>query len=134
MRYLLDTDAVIDYLLGIEGTVSLVRDVFGKGGILCVCDVVIAEVHSGLHPRHEQQADGLLRACEFVPLTPAAARQAGRWRYRFARRGTALPVADALVAAAAHACGATLVTGNVTHYPMEEVALLPLPRRRPQGN
>ncbi len=129
MRYLLDTDAVVDFLRGMPESVALVRDVAGRGGRLCVCDIVVAEVHSGLAVADTEAADTLLAACEFLPTGPSAARQAGRWRYEYARRGSALGVADALIAAAAHACGATLITGNRRHYPMAEVGILPLPRR-----
>lgn len=128
MHYLLDTDAVIDYLRGIGSSVALLRDASSRGGTLCVCDVVIAEVHSGVVPADMKDADDFLGSCEYLHTTPAAARQAGRWRFDQARRGMSLGVADALVAAAAHAHGATLVTGNARHYPMEEVALLALPR------
>ncbi len=128
MRYLLDTDAVVDFLRGMPESVALLRDVAGRGGRFCVCDIVIAEVHSGVAGHDAEKADTFLTACEVLPMGPSVARQAGRWRYEYARRGTALGVADTLIAAAAHAGGATLITGSRRHYPVPEVGLLPLPR------
>lgn len=125
-RYLLDTDAVIDYLSGVPSSVSLIRDLHGGGDLLCVCDVVIAEVYAGLHPQDQEKARAILDACHFLGSSPDIARQAGQWRYAYARQGVTLSITDALVAATAHAHQATIVTGNTTDYPMEEA--LPLPR------
>ena len=127
-RYLLDTDAIIDYLLGIPSSVALIQDVHERGDTLCVGDVVIAEVYAGLRPRHRDAAEKLLAACTFLPTSPAVARQAGRWRYDWARRGVTLSTTDTLVAATAHAYGATIVTGNTKDYPMPEITLLALER------
>lgn len=69
----------------------------------------------------------------FLPTSPAIAQQAGTWRYDFARRGLQLSTTDTLVAATAHAHGATIVTGNASDYPMSEIALLLLERAKPEG-
>jgi predicted nucleic acid-binding protein len=127
-RYLLDTDAIIDYLFGIPSSVTLIQDLHQRGDTLCVCDVVIAEVFAGLRPPHREAAERLLAACLFLPPSPAIAQQAGTWRYEFARRGLQLATTDTLIAATADAHGATVVTGNTKDYPMPEVELLPLER------
>lgn len=127
-RCLLDTDAIIDYLFGIPASVSLIRDLHGRGDLLCVCDVVIAEVYAGLKPPHRAAAQKLLSACSLLPTGPEAARQAGEWRYAHAGRGVNLSTTDALVAATAHAHQAFIVTGNEGHYPMPDISILLLPR------
>jgi predicted nucleic acid-binding protein len=86
-RYLLDTDAIIDYLFGIQASVFLIQGLHEVGDTLCVCDIVVAEVYAGLLPRHRQVAEELLEACTFLPTSATVARQAGVWRYDFARRG-----------------------------------------------
>ena len=132
-RYLLDTDAIIDYLFGIPASVALIQGLHERGDTLCVCDVVIAEVHAGLRPQHREAAEKLLSACTFLPTSVAIARQAGTWRYDFARRGIQLATTDTLVAATAHGHGATIVTGNIKDDPMQEISLLPLERAKPTG-
>lgn len=127
-RYLLDTDAVIDYLFGIPGTVSVIERLQRQGDMLCVCSVVMAEIYSGLRPQHRDTGEQLLNACEFLPTGPEAATQAGTWRYDYARRGIVLSTTDVLVAATAHANAATIVTRNTDHYPMAESSLEALPR------
>ena len=71
----------------------------------------------------------MLDSLLYLTTTGDAARQAGEWRYTFARQGTPLATSDVLVAATARAHQATIVTGNGAHYPMPDVSLVPLPRR-----
>jgi predicted nucleic acid-binding protein len=132
-RYLLDTDAVIDYLLGIPSSVSLIQDLHERGEVLCVCDIVIAEVYAGLRPQHRGVGEQLLSACSFLSTSLGTAQQAGSWRYDFARQGITLSTTDALVAATAHAYDAAIVTGNLSDYPMRELTLVPLERAKPKG-
>ncbi len=129
-RYLLDTDTIIDFLAAVPSSVSLLQDLLDRGEGLCVCDVVLAEVYSGLNLRVREKAGRLLRAYSFLPTEAEAAEQAGRWRYDYARRGITLSTSDVLIAATAHAHEAVVVTGNVDDYPMEEVEVLALPRVR----
>jgi tRNA(fMet)-specific endonuclease VapC len=126
--HMLDSDSIIDYLKGIQPTIATIDSLPPQGHILCFCDVVLAEVYAGLAPHERQLAERLLETFEFLPTTPAAARQAGAWRYLYARRGVALATTDVLIAAVAVERGATIVTGNVKDYPMPDVTLLPLPR------
>lgn len=128
--YLLDTDAIIDYLAGIASSVRLVQELHDRGNFLCICDVVVAEVHSGLRPQDREKAEKLLSACSFLSTDAEDAKLAGRWRYEYARRGVTLSTTDALVAATAHGHKATIVTGNKDDYPMDEIDVLPLPRPR----
>jgi predicted nucleic acid-binding protein len=87
-RYLLDTDAVIDFFNGFLPISSL----------------------------------------RFLPTSPKSGRQAGVWRYDFARRGKQLPTTDCLIAAIAQEHQAALITGNTDDYPMPELTVIPLPR------
>ncbi len=127
-RYLLDTDAIIDYLAGFQPSVALIQEIHSRGDLLCVSDVVLAEVYSGLLPRDRDKAGKLLGACPFLSTGPEAARRAGEWRYEYARKGVTLSTTDALMAATAHAHDAAIITGNVGDYPMREVSVLSLPR------
>lgn len=127
-RYLVDSDGVMDYLNGFAPTVALLQELYRQGDDLCTCDIVLAEVYSGLRPHEVAQAEQLLSTLYFLPTSPQAARQAGSWRYTYARRGIPLSVTDCLIAAVASEHGATLLTRNVADYPMPEVATMPLPK------
>ena len=126
--YLLDSDAVIDYLIDRASSVRLLDELYEQGERLATCDVVVAEVYEGLHPSRAGQASTLLASMEFLGCSFEIGRQAERWRYEFALQGRALPVTDTLVAATALAHAATIVTANLRDYPMPELSLLPLPR------
>jgi predicted nucleic acid-binding protein len=80
------------------------------------------------------QARLLLDGLRYLETPEPAARLAGAWRYKYQREGLRLQTPDVLVAATALTHGATLVTGNLGHYPMPELTLLPLtrPYRSPQ--
>lgn len=126
--YLLDTDAVIDFFKGFPSTVELIQHLFQQGETLCTCALVMAEVYAGLNPSERDRGQELLGSLRFFATSPGAARQAGLWRYAFARQGVQLATTDCLIAAIAHERHATLVTGNTDDYPMPEVRRMPLPR------
>ncbi len=129
-RHLLDTDAIIDYLVGVPASVALIQELFQRGDLLCVGAVGIAEVYAGLRPADHEKAQALLASLTFLPTSAAAAQQAGAWRYHYARQGMALSTTDTLVAATAYEHQASVVTGNLSDYPMSEITVLPLPRLR----
>jgi len=128
--YLLDADAVADYGHRVPASSALIEDLFLQNHQVCVSDVVVAEVYSGLRPTQLVRTETLLGRCRFLLTEMQAALRAGRWRYDFARQGVQLAVTDCLIAATAWQHGATVVTGNTRHFPMDEVTLLPLPRAR----
>ncbi len=128
--YLLDTDAIIDYLAGIPSSVVLIRDLHSQGDFLCISAIVIAEVYAGLRPQERDKAYKLVTSCLYLPTAAEDAQQAGEWRYEYARKGVTLSTTDVLVAATAFGNQATIITGNVDDYPMDEVRVLPLPRTK----
>lgn len=123
-RFLIDTDALIDYLNERPEATILLETLAASGETLCLCDIVIAEIYSGLGSRPSAKAVSLLESAEFIVLNADDARQAGIWRYDYARQGRQLSTTDVLVAAAAFKANATIVTANVRDYPMPEVRVL----------
>lgn len=129
--FLLDTDAIIDQCFSVDGSISLINRLYDQGESLCLCSVVIAEVYAGLRPQHRNAVEEILSSYSFLPTSLDAATKAGEWCYAYARRGITLSLTDMLVAGTAYSHGATIVTGNIHHYPMEDISLLPLPRSKP---
>jgi predicted nucleic acid-binding protein len=123
-RYLVDTDVIIDYLNHSLAARSMLTQLVADGDTLCTCSVVLAEVYSGLDVQATSAAAEFLEATEFLVTSPAMAKQAGTWRFGYARRGIQLATADVLIAATATAHRATVVTRNVRDYPMPELTLL----------
>jgi predicted nucleic acid-binding protein len=126
--YLLDADALIDFITGCRPTIDLLEDLTRVRDDLAVCEVSVAETYAGLRRDATGRLEALLDGCLFLASTAEIARQAGRWRFDYAGQGQPLSTTDVLIAATALAHRATIITGNVRHYPMPEVSLLPLPR------
>lgn len=124
--YLVDTDAIVDYLKGIS--ISFLQNLLNQGQTLATSDVVTGEVYSGLRPEHRATGERLMDSLVYLSTSRAAARQAGDWRYAYARRGVSLSLTETLIAATALEHGAVVVTANVRDYPMSELTTLPLPR------
>jgi tRNA(fMet)-specific endonuclease VapC len=132
--HLLDADTIIDYTANFLTTKSFIDALVAAQQTLCTCAVVLAEVYTGLRPEHAVRGEELLSSFLFLPTSDDAGRQAGRWRYAYARRGIQLSTTDMLIAATALEHGARLVTANLKDYPMPEIDLLPLPRARRNGS
>ena len=96
------------------------------GEQVAVCPTVLAEFYSGLTPEDRPRWDNHLANMQFWGHSERAAKQAGHFRYDLARRGLAIGVPDALIAATALEHNATILTDNVRDYPMPGVRVLSL--------
>jgi tRNA(fMet)-specific endonuclease VapC len=129
-RYLLDTTALIDFSKGHKPALSLVYRLIENGDEVGVSPINVAEFYTGLAPSQWEVWDEFFESLMLWSISLSAAKQAGKFRYDFARAGIALSTTDTLVAAVALEHRATLVTSNVKDYPMREVTLLPLHEKR----
>ena len=123
-RYLLDTTVLIDFSKRREPALSLVRQLLARREELGVCPINVGEFFTGLTSADRLVWDEFLDLLYYWPISFAAARQAGIWRYDFARQGLALSMTDALVAAVALLENAILLTGNVKDFPMPEIRVV----------
>jgi predicted nucleic acid-binding protein len=125
-RFLLDTDVLIDFSNGHEPGLSFVRRAVDDGDELGVTAVNLAEFWAGLTEPQRAAWEEFFEPLEYWTISPAAAKQAGRWRYDFARRGRPLPTTDTLIASVAQEQQAVIVTKNGRDFPMPGVRLLTL--------
>jgi predicted nucleic acid-binding protein len=123
-RYLLDTTVLIDLARRRPDTVRGVRDLVANDGVVGICAINVAEFYAGALPGRDPAMDSFVRRLAFWPITSYVAMLAGGDRFRHARRGITLSTADTLVASAARAQRATIVTANARHFPMDDVAVL----------
>jgi tRNA(fMet)-specific endonuclease VapC len=129
-RYLLDTTALIDFSKRRESAFSLVHRFLQNGDEVGVSPVNVVEFYAGLAPSQHAVWDEFFEPLLLWPISLAAAKQAGRFRYDFARQGVSLSTTDTLVAAVTREQRATIVMGNIKDYPMDEISLLPLHQER----
>lgn len=130
-QILIDSDVLIDHLRGKPEAVTYLRRLEANGEILCTCAIVIAEVESGLSIPQSLAVNPIIERLYVLECDVSAARQAGRWRYAYARAGIALSLPDSMIAATAYTHGATILTRNVRHYPMPELTIMRVPPRQP---
>jgi predicted nucleic acid-binding protein len=128
-RYLLDTDAIVDWTKDYGPTVLLLRRLMDGDNEFCTCAVVVAEVETGLMPEDDARAMAFLRSCVYLNCSWVAARQAGLWRRQFSPPGQIRPLGDFIIAATAYSHGATVITGNRRHFAMPELQVLETRRR-----
>ena len=122
MLVLLDTTVLIDYLRG-RPAVGRVDALVVRGGVPCTTAVNVEEIFRGVRPAETAAVELFFDGLRLAPIGRPEGRQAGVWRRRFAAQGVTLSQADCLIAAAAHAAGAVLATGNPRHFPMAEVTV-----------
>lgn len=116
----LDTTVVVDLLRRRPRTEERFRQLAERGTTPHVCAVTAEEISAWLRPSERDAAGALLESLAEAPLGIAEGRMAGWWRTRY-RTGRTLSQADALIAAAAAALGASIATGNPKDFPMEEI-------------
>lgn len=115
MSWLVDTDVLVDYLRGQPAARAFLEARAGEP--LAVSVITVAELHAGAREPEKPALEALLSVFTQLPVDAAIARQAGAWRRAYRdSHGTGL--ADALIAATALSCGATLATLNTRHFPM----------------
>jgi predicted nucleic acid-binding protein len=122
--HLLDANAMIDYFRRRRSTLTLLENLDAQGHRLAICAVGLAELYSGFGLHQRVAADPVVDRWFYYETTPAMAKEAGRYRYEFARRGTSLSATDSVIAAVAISNDATLITNNVRDFPMDGIRLL----------
>ena len=121
MRVLLDSTFLIDYLRGDPAALRRWRELFAAGAEPMLNDVVVCEVRAGLAPLDERAFAALVEPTVFIQSGPESALQAGRWRQHARARGATLALGDALIAAGAHALGASVLTRNLRDFAVTPV-------------
>jgi len=125
-RFLLNTDALIDFSKGAEPATSSILSWIDGSEAVAVCAVTVLELYAGLTAEEASHWALFIVTLPYCDISRDAARRAGQYRYTFARAGYQLTTTDALLAAVALENEATLVTGNVKDFPMKNLSLLSL--------
>lgn len=122
--FLLDTSVIVDALNGKRNRQQQLAYLLNQGDVLACCSINVAEVYAGMRPHEAASTDSFLRSLAYYEITWESARKAGELRYRHARLGRTLSLADTLIAAVALIHDLILITDNVKDYPMADLRLL----------
>jgi len=121
VRLLLDSTFVIDLLEGLPEAIARQRAMFESGDEPFVNEVVVCEVRAGMRHRDQPSLAGILEPVEFIQPGPQAAMLAGRWRRLAHESGYHLSLPDALIASAADAVDAAVLTRNARDFALTPV-------------
>lgn len=120
-RYVLDTTFVVDYLRGVPAAGTRFRQFFEEGDEPVMTEVVVCEVATGTRQHPDPDLAGMLAQIEFVQPYFDVPLRAGQWRDESRQQGRSLSLSDALIAAAAEADDATVLTRNVKDFALTPV-------------
>ena len=124
--FLLDTSVIVDALNGKRNRKQQLGQLLNQGDILACCSINVAEVYAGMRPPEAASTDLFLRSLAYYEITWEIARKAGELRYKHARLGRTLSLADTFIAAVALIHRLILITDNLKDYPMAGLRLLSL--------
>jgi predicted nucleic acid-binding protein len=93
-------------------------------GQLYIASFTRLEVVRGMRDHEREATFALLDALRTYPLDAETADQAGEMIRAWRKKGITISGPDAVIAASALRCQATLVTTNPKHFPMAELTVL----------
>ncbi len=126
MKYLLDSDILMDFFKKKEESVSLMAKLINKGE-LSTSILSVTELRAGWNK--EQAKFFLQRLYQLIGIenvTKEVAELAGEFRFEYKSKGIILPAIDSLIAATAILGNFQLVTRNKKDFPMKRLKLYPL--------
>lgn len=126
MTYLLDTDTLIDCIVGSNATRDHVFGFIERGDEVAVCAITLTELYSGMNDTRRAKWERWLRALPYWQISFGVAVQAGVHRKTAAASGRTLSVSDSLLAALAKEHDATLLTSNIKDYAGNDVRVVSL--------
>lgn len=118
---LLDTSFVIDCWHNRAEAVEHLERLMAESAPLYVTEVVVCELFAGLDEADRSVAHRFLEPIEFIQPGPSTAVRAGIWRAEAREQGATLHLPDALIAAAADAVGAAVLTRNLRDFALTPV-------------
>ena len=127
MKLFLDTTVLIDVLRNRKGRRQLLADLVRAGHTFSTSVLNVAEVYAGMRAGEEARTEAFLEGLEEFDIGGQASRAAGKLKMAWSKKGRAIRLPDAIIAAIAIEKGCALLTDNRKDFPMTELRLYPLP-------
>jgi len=123
-RYLLDSNIVIEFLKGNTEIRDICIELLPKG-VMAFSPVTSAEIYMGIRKGEEDITRDLFEIMECFEINEDIGVKAGEYLKKY-RKSHSIELGDALIAATAYYYNANLLTMNKKHFPMREIAFMPL--------
>ncbi len=119
MKYLVDSDWVVDYLAGKQHAISLLSSVWPDG--IAISLIALGEIYEGIYyGRDPQRSEAVfhlfLRSVDVLPLNRSIMQRFARIRGDLRAKGQLIGDPDILIAATAIYHDLTLLTRNKKHF------------------
>jgi len=119
MKFLVDSDVVVDYMKGREQAVSLLTPLAQDG--LGISIITYAELYEGIYygtdrPRYERVFRDFLRGVDVLPITRVIAKRYAVLRGQLRAKGEIIDQPDLFIAATALHYDLRLLTRSLRHY------------------
>lgn len=119
----LDTDIVIHLLKKQATILDRFIDLYEKKVTFLISPIVVAEIYAGAFTREHRQVEAFFGLCQKLPLDHTTARMAGLYANQFRKAWQGISMEDFLLAATAKMNHCPLWTGNLKHFPMDDIEL-----------
>jgi predicted nucleic acid-binding protein len=116
-QIVIDTDVLILHLRGNESVRAMLKEA-AQDSLLCCSAITIGEIHAGMRDEEREKTEKLLNSLMVIDVDRKIAALAGD--YRRTTKGHHPELDDCLIAATCVVNKATLITGNIKHYPMKD--------------
>lgn len=124
-KFLLDSNIIIDFLIGREETINLLNEIKRTDDSPATSSLCIAEVQLGVKKEEEENTNIFLNSLQVYDVNRATANMAGEFIRKYKSKGIALPLVDTLIATTCIINNLILVTYDTKHYPIQDLKLRP---------
>jgi predicted nucleic acid-binding protein len=119
---LIDSDVLIDHLRKEKKALRFLATELEKNSLVCISVISRAEILAGMKKGEDDIVNNLFEILIPVNIDVSIADRAGKYLRNYGKSHS-LSIGDALIAATSKEMSLTLITRNLKHYPMKDIAI-----------
>ena len=120
---LIDSDVLIDHLRKEKQALRFLAAELEKNSLIFVSVISRVEILAGIRKGEDAIVNSLFEILTPVNVDISIADRAGEYLRKYSRSHS-MSIGDALIAATSKEMSLTLITRNVKHYPMKDIAII----------
>lgn len=119
---LIDSDVLIDHLRKEKKALRFLATELEKNSLVCISVISRAEILAGIMKGEDDIVNNLFEILTPINIDVSIADRAGEYLRNYGKSHS-LSIGDALIAATSKEMSLTLITRNLKHYPMKDIAI-----------